>query len=94
MKEVDTIILISRAHAETAFTLAQKMHFDGSDIHMLFMGRGTHHLSRRDTLRQLSFADLYTFETEFDSPKDEIRAINYVEFVELLEKCERTFTWI
>jgi hypothetical protein len=94
VSEVDTIVLISRAHAETAFKLAQKMYLDGSEIHILFTGRGTHYLSSKDTLRQLSFADLYTFETEFDSPKDEIKAINYGEFVELLEKCKRTFTWI
>jgi hypothetical protein len=70
------------------------MFLDGSEVHMLFIGRGTHHLSRDDTLKQLCFAKLYTFETEFDCPKDEIKAISYEEFVKLLEKCERTFTWI
>jgi sulfur transfer complex TusBCD TusB component (DsrH family) len=91
---VDTIVLISRAHAETAFKLAQKMYMDGSAIHILFMGRGTHHISRDDIMKKLYFAKLYTFETEFNSPKDEVRAISYEEFVKLLEKCERTFTWI
>jgi hypothetical protein len=86
--------LISRAHAETAFKLSQKMHMDGSAIHILFMGRGTPHLSREETMKQLCFAKLYTFETEFNSSKDEIRAISYEEFVKILEKCERTFTWI
>jgi hypothetical protein len=94
VEEVDTVMLIRRAHAETAFDLAQKMNMDGSEIHIVFSGKGTHYLSREETLRQLSFADLYSFETEFDSPINEIRAINYFEFVELLEKCERTFTWI
>ena len=91
---MDTIVLISRAHSETAFKLAEELHDDGSGIHILFMGRGTHYLSRGDPLKELGFAKLYTFETEFDSPKEEVRAINYLEFVELLEKCERTFTWI
>jgi sulfur transfer complex TusBCD TusB component (DsrH family) len=42
----------------------------------------------------LSFADLYTFSSEFDSPKDEVKAINYTEFVKILEESERTFSWI
>ena len=91
---MDTLVLVSRAHAETAFKLAKELHNDGSEIHMLFMGRGTHHLSRGDTLKTLEFAEIYTFETEFDSPKEEIKAIGYDDFVKLLEKCERTFTWI
>ena len=91
---MDTLVLISRAHAETAFKLAKELHDDGSEVHMLFMGRGNHHLSKGDTLKELEFAKIYTFETEFDSPKEEIVAISYEEFVKLLEKCERTFTWI
>ncbi len=91
---MNTIILISRAHSETAFKLAKELYKDGSEIHMLFMGRGTHHLSRGDVLKELEFAKLYTFETEFDSPRDQIKAIGYEEFIEILEKCERTFTWI
>ncbi len=91
---MDSLVLISRAHSETAFKLAEEMHRDGSEVHMLFMGRGTHYLSKGDTLKELEFAKLYTFETEFDSPKDEIQAIGYDEFIKLLEKCERTFTWI
>ena len=91
---MDTIVLISRAHSETAFKLAEELHNEGSGIHMLFLGRGTHYLNKGDTLKELEFANLYTFETEFDSPKEQVKAISYQEFVELLEKCERTFTWI
>jgi hypothetical protein len=91
---MDTIVMISRAHSETAFRLAEEIHRDGSEVHMIFMGRGTHYLSRGDTLLDLKFANLYTFETEFDSPKEEIYALSYEEFVKILEKCERTFTWI
>jgi predicted peroxiredoxin len=91
---MDTLVLISRAHAETAFRLTKEMHRDGSEVYILFMGRGTHYLSRGDILNELKFAKLCTFETEFDSPKDEVQAIGYEEFVKLLEKCERTFTWI
>ena len=91
---MDTLVMISRAHADTAFKLAKELHDDGSEVHMVFMGRGTHHLSRGDVLKELEFAKLYSFETEFDSPKDEIQAISYEKFVELLEKCERSFTWI
>lgn len=91
---MDTIVLISRAHSETAFKLTEEIYKDGSAIHMLFMGRGTHYLIKGDTLKELEFANLYTFETEFDSPNEVVKAIGYQEFVELLEKCERTFTWI
>lgn len=91
---MDTIVVISRAHADTAFRLAKELHSNGSQVHMLFTGRGTHHLSKGDTLKELEFAKIYTIETEFDSPKDEIMAISYVDFIKLLEKCERTFTWI
>jgi hypothetical protein len=91
---MNTIVLISRAHSETAFKLAEEMHRDGSEIHMIFMGRGTHYISRGNILRDLKFAKLYTLETEFDSPKEEVKAINYSEFVKLLERCKRTFTWI
>jgi len=31
---------------------------------------------------------------EFDSTSDQVKAVNYDFFVELLERCERTFTWI
>ena len=91
---MDTIVLISRAHSETAFKLSREIHRDGSEVHMVFMGRGTHYLNKGDTLKMLEYAKLYTFETEFDSPREEVKAIGYDEFVELLEKCERTFTWI
>jgi len=91
---MDTMVLISRAHSETAFKLAKEIHDDGSEIHILFMGRGTHYLSRGGTLQELEFAKLYTFETEFDSPNEQVKAISYQKFVDLLEKCERTFTWI
>jgi hypothetical protein len=91
---MNTIVVISRAHSETAFRLAEEINRDGSEVHMIFMGRGTHYLSRGDTLRDLKFANLYTFETEFDSPKEEVYALSYEEFVKILEKCERTFTWI
>ena len=91
---MNTIVLMSRAHSETAFRLAEEIQRDGSEVHMVFMGRGTHYLSKVDTLKKLEFASLYTFETEFDSPKEQVKAINYVEFVKLLERCERTFSWI
>jgi predicted peroxiredoxin len=91
---MDTIVLIGRAHSETAFSLAKEINRDGSEIHMLFTGRGTHYLSRGDVLKELEYAILYTFETEFDSPKEQIKAISYDKFVELIEKCERSITWI
>lgn len=91
---MNTIVLISRAHSETAFKLVKDIHDDGSEVHIVFTGRGTHYLNKENTLKELEFASLYTFETEFDSPKEEVKAIGYTEFVEILEKCERTFTWI
>lgn len=94
MNEVRTLLVVSRAHAETAFRLAEEMHKAGSKITILFTGRGTHHTSDLELIRRLSYADLVTMETEFDSPLDEVRAIGYDEFVRILEKCERSFSWI
>lgn len=91
---MDTVVIVSRAHSETAFRLAKELNDDGSEVHMLFTGRGTHYLSLGDTLKELEFTKLYTFETEFDSPKEQVKAIDYNEFISILEKCERTFTWI
>lgn len=91
---MNTLVMISRAHSETAFSLLKELYNDGSEVHIVFLGRGTHYLGKGDTLKELEFAKLYTFETEFDSPKEEINAISYIEYVKLLEKCERTFTWI
>jgi len=91
---MNTVILISRAHAETAFRLAEELHRNGSQIHIVFIGRGTHHINDEDVLKRLGFARLYTFETEFNSPKEAVKAISYPEFIDILEKCERTFSWI
>jgi len=89
-----TLVLISRAHAETAFRLAEEMHRDGDEVAVLFLGRGTHHVSRPETLERLGFASLYTIQDEFDSPIEEVEAISYDELVGLLEASERTFSWI
>lgn len=86
--------MISRAHSETAFKLANEIHMNGEDVSIVFTGRGTHYLNRPGIMEMLSFADLYTFSSEFDSPKDEVKAINYTEFVKILEESERTFSWI
>lgn len=89
-----TLVLISRAHSETAFKIIEEIHRKGEKVAILFTGRGTHYIDHPETLRMLSFADLYTFKSEFDSPKEEVRAIEYDEFVKLLEGSERTFSWI
>jgi sulfur transfer complex TusBCD TusB component (DsrH family) len=89
-----TLLIVSRAHAETAFRLAAEMHLDGDEIAILFMGRGTHYTSQGETITRLRYAKLYTLMDEFDSPLEEIQAINYEQFIELLENCERTFSWI
>jgi len=86
--------LISRAHADTAFRLAEEMHRDGDEVAVLFLGRGTHHVSRPETLERLGFASLYTIQDEFDSPIEEVEAISYDELVGLIEVSERTFSWI
>jgi sulfur transfer complex TusBCD TusB component (DsrH family) len=91
---VKTLVLISRAHADTAFRLAEEMHRDGDEVAVLFLGRGTHHVSRPETLEMLGFASLYTIQDEFDSPLEEVKAITYRELVKLLEECGRTFSWI
>ncbi len=91
---METLVIVSRAHADTAFSLAEEMHRDGDTVHIFFTGRGTHHCSRDDSLEKLGWANLYTFEMEFDSTRDEVQAVSYDFFVDLLERCERTFTWI
>jgi hypothetical protein len=89
-----TLLIISRAHSETAFRLAEEIFKDGEEIAIVFTGRGTHYLNRPKIIENLSFADLFTFDSEFDSTRDEITAINYKKFVEILEDSERTFSWI
>ena len=91
---METLVIVSRAHAHTAFTIAEEMHKDGDTVHIVFTGRGTHHCSREESLERLKWANLYTYEMEFNSTRDEVQAVNYDFFIELLEKCERTFTWI
>ncbi len=89
-----TLVLISRAHAETAFRLVEELHRDGDEVALVFLGRGTHHISKRETLERLGFAGLYTIRDEFDSPLEEVEAIGYGELVALLEESGRTFSWI
>lgn len=89
-----TLLVISRAHAETAFRLAAEMHLEGGEVAILFTGRGTHHISQPETITKLRYAKLYTIEDEYDSPLEEVQAINYESFIILLEESERTFSWI
>ncbi len=91
---METLVIVSRAHADTAFSLAEEMHMDGDTVHIFFTSRGTHHCSREESLGKLGWANLYTFEMEFNSTSDEVQAVSYDFFVDLLERCERTFTWI
>jgi NADH:ubiquinone oxidoreductase subunit D len=91
---METLVIVSRAHAETAFGLAHEMYLDGDTVHIFFTGRGTHHCGREETVESLSWANLYTFETEFDSTCEAVNAVGYDFFVERLERCERTFSWI
>ena len=91
---METLVVVSRAHNETAFRLAEEMSREGR-VTILFTGKGTHHTSDLELIARLSrFASLVTVDTEFDSPLEEVRAISYVEFVRILERCERTFSWI
>ena len=91
---METLVMVSRAHADTAFRLAEEMHKDGDRVNIFFMGRGKHHCGRAETLESLKWANLYTFETEFDSTSEDVDAVSYDFFVELLEKANRTFSWI
>lgn len=91
---METLVIISRAHADTAFSLAEEIHNDGDTVHIFFTGRGVHHVDREESLGRLGWARLYTFETEYDSTREEVQATGYEYFIDLLEKCERTFTWI
>jgi hypothetical protein len=91
---METLVVVSRAHNETAFRLAEEMSREGR-VTILFTGKGTHHTSDRELIARLSrFASLITAETEFDSPLEEVQAVSYDKFVRILEKCERTFSWI
>lgn len=89
-----TLLMISRAHADTAFRLAKEEHNNGSTVNILFIGRGTHHISDKKTLERLGFARLFTFEDEFNSTKEEVEAISYEKFIQILEDTERTISWI
>ena len=91
---METIVMVSRAHADTAFRLAEEMHKDGDNVNIFFMGRGKHHCSREEVIESLNWANLYTFETEFDSTTEAVEAVSYDFFIELLEKSGRTFSWI
>ncbi len=91
---METLVMVSRAHADTAFRLAEEMHKDGDEVHIFFMGRGKHHCGREETIEYLSWANLYTFETEFNSTSERVTAVGYDFFIDLLERCERTFSWI
>jgi sulfur transfer complex TusBCD TusB component (DsrH family) len=86
--------MISRAHSETAFKLVEEINENGEEVSIIFTGRGTHYLNRPRIMEMLSFADLHTFSSEYNSTKDEVKAIDYVEFVRILEESERTFSWI
>jgi hypothetical protein len=87
-------MVVSRAHAETAFKLAEELSREG-ELTILFTGRGTHHISDMELIERLSsFASLISIETEFDSPLDLVQAIGYDQFVKIVEKCERSFSWI
>jgi hypothetical protein len=91
---METLVVVSRAHNQTAFRLAEKMSREGR-VTILFTGKGTHHTSDLELIARLSrFASLISIETEFDSPLDEVQAVGYDQFVRILEKCERTFSWI
>ena len=91
---METIVMVSRAHADTAFRLAEEMHKDGDTVNIFFMGRGKHHCSREEVIESLNWANLYTFETEFDSTNEAVEAVSYDFFIDLLEKSGRTFSWI
>ncbi|MCW4050671.1 MAG: DsrE family protein [Candidatus Bathyarchaeota archaeon] len=89
-----TLVVISRAHADTAFRLAEELHDADDEIAFVFTGRGTHHLSNEETLEKLSYGELYTLEDEYDSTDERVHAISYESFIVLLEESERTFSWI
>ncbi len=91
---METLVMVSRAHADTAFRLAYEMHKDGDMVNIFFMGRGKHHCGREEVVESLKWANLYTFETEFDSTTESVKAVSYDFFVELFERCNRTFSWI
>lgn len=89
-----TLMVVSRAHAETAFRIARELNLQGYSITILFTGRGLHHISNSEIISTLSFAELLTLEQEFDSTLKVVQAISYDYLVRLLEESERTFTWI
>jgi hypothetical protein len=91
---VNTLVFISRAHNETAFRIAEEIYEDGKEVAILFVGKGTHNIGQDKVLERLGFAELYTFASDFDSPKEEVKAIDYDKFVMILEKSERVFSWI
>jgi hypothetical protein len=89
-----TLVIISQAESETAIRIAEKLDRKGEEIVFLFMGKGIHYLDRLEILERISFADIYTFAMEYTSSNIEIKAIDYDDFVDILEVTERTFSWI
>jgi hypothetical protein len=91
---MNTLIIIGSANSETALRIAEELHSDAENVAILFIGRDIIHILDTETVSSLDFAELYTFETEFNSTNTKVRAIGYDRFVEILEISERTFTWI
>jgi hypothetical protein len=91
---MNTLLIIGKANSKTALRIAKELHSDANDVTILFIGRGVNHILDTETICSLNFAELYTFETEFNSTNNKVMAIGYNRFVEILEISERTFTWI
>jgi hypothetical protein len=90
---MNTLLIIGSANSETALRIAKKLHSDAYNVAILFTRRGLNHILHTETICSLDFAELYTFETEFNSTNTKVNAIGYDRFIEILETSERTFTW-
>ncbi len=89
-----TLFYVTRAHADPAFTLARRLHDEGGEVAFVFSGKGVHHTRHPETVEKIGFAETYTVASEFNPTGEEVEAIGYDRWVELLEESERTVSWV
>lgn len=94
-------LFVVGAHGEagTAFKLASKMFDGGCDVFFLFVGEGCRHTLDEPLMRSLSFAaGVHCLDRDLDRIEDHddgsFEVVDYSGWVELIETCDKLFSWI